>query len=61
VYFDIDKKVYFYQIGAAWKQGRDIPGNMKKRMGGKHVSINLDSEQPYQQHAVHVRQYPPGR
>ncbi len=57
VYHDIGKGVYFYLRGENWEVGASLPTNLSSGGLGGYVSLELDTEKPYEQHAEHVKQY----
>jgi hypothetical protein len=59
VYFDIDRKIYFYFEGDEWKLVVTLPENIKID-GHEYVTLQMDSEEPYVYHVDVVRNYPPG-
>jgi hypothetical protein len=60
VYYDSDRRIYFYIEGDNWEVGASLPSSL--RMGlGDSVSIELDTDKPYIYHEDHVKKYPPGQ
>jgi hypothetical protein len=58
VYHDTDRGLYFYIKGGNWEVGASLPNNL--RMGlSESVSLELNTDRPYTDHADHVKQYPP--
>src|ERR1043165_4745266 len=47
VYFEPHRHVYFWADGGAWRSGPRVPQNIVLR---SHVTVNLDSPEPYQRH-----------
>ena len=60
VYFDIDRKVYFYLEGDEWELVVTLPENITID-GYEYVTLQMDSEKPYEYHVDVVRKYPPGQ
>jgi hypothetical protein len=58
VYFDIDRKVYFYLDGRGWKMSVNLPHKIK--LAG-HVTIEMDTDKPYKDFKRHKAKYPPGQ
>ena len=60
VYYDNDRKLYFYLKGDNWEVGASLPSSIRVRLGD-YVSIEMETDQPYIYHADHVKKYPPGQ
>lgn len=60
VYYDNQRKLYFYIDGDHWEMSVSLPSHLRVRLGGS-VSIELDTDRPYIYHAEHVKKYPPGQ
>jgi hypothetical protein len=60
VYFDTERKLYFYLKGENWEVGASLPTGLKTGLGD-YVSFELDTDKPYVYHAEHVNKYPPGQ
>jgi len=60
VYFDISRKLYFYQEGPRWSASVSLPAHIHAKLGD-YVMIAMDSEVPYVQVAEHRHKYPPGQ
>lgn len=58
VYFDINRKVYFYFEGRGWKASVTLPKRIK--LAG-HVTIEMDTDSPYKEFKSHRTKYPPGQ
>ena len=56
VYYDTGRGLYFYLKGDNWEVGASLPGNFRVGLGDS-VSIELDTDKPYLQHAEHVKKY----
>ena len=59
VYFDIDRRTYFYMEGAAWRMSVSLPDRLRVELGGR-VEIDMDSDRPYTEFEHHKMKYPPG-
>ena len=59
VYYDDERKIYFYIKGDHWEFGASLPNHLRISLGDS-VSIQLDTDKPYIHHAEHVKKYPPG-
>jgi hypothetical protein len=58
VYYDTGRGLYFYLKGEHWEVGASLPNSL--RMGlGDSVSIELDTDKPYNHYKEHVKKYPP--
>ena len=55
VYFEPQRHVYFWADGGAWRSGPRVPANIVLR---SHVSVNLDSPEPYRHHEEVRAQHP---
>jgi len=60
VYYDYERKIYFYIKGDHWEAGASLPSHLRIGLGDS-VNIELDTDRPYIYHAEHVKQYPPGQ
>jgi hypothetical protein len=58
VYFDIQRKVYFYLDGRGWKMSVYLPHKIK--LTG-YVTIEMDTDKPYKDFKTHKTKYPPGQ
>jgi len=59
VYYDTGRGLYFYLKGDNWEVGASLPNNFRVGLGDS-VSIELDTDKPYLQHAEHVKKYSRG-
>ena len=57
VYYDAEKRVYFYLKGDNWEVGISLPGNLKGDLG-EYVSLELDTDKPYLFNEEHIKKYP---
>lgn len=46
VYYDLDRKLYFYLQGDGWKTGAELPTSIRLNLG-KSTSLELDTDVPY--------------
>ena len=60
VYYDTDRRVYFYLRGDNWEVKASLPSSIRVGLGDS-VSIELDTDKPYIYHADHAKKYPPGQ
>jgi hypothetical protein len=60
VYYDSERKIYFYLKGDNWEVGVTLPKNIRLRLGD-YVSIEMNTDKPYTHYADHVKRYPPGQ
>jgi hypothetical protein len=57
VYFDIDRKVYFYLHGSTWKSSATLPVGIKLGATAA-VTIDMDHDRPYVEFHAHKGKYP---
>ena len=60
IYFDIERKVYFYLSGENWEMKAELPSTLKVKLGD-HVTLELETDKPYTNHKKHQKKYPPGQ
>lgn len=58
VYFDINRRIYFYYSNHRWIQTRVLPAQWRSRLHG-HVLIKSRHQRPYLEYNEHLRKYPP--
>jgi hypothetical protein len=58
VYYDTGRRLYFYLKGDNWEVGASLPSSLRVGLGDS-VSIELDTDKPYNHHQEHVKKYPP--
>lgn len=58
VYFDINRKLYFYLHEGHWLDVMVLPPHIRARLG-PHVVLELGDDHPYVYHDTHRRKYPP--
>ena len=56
VYYAPEHHVYYWSDGGTWRSGPRVPPNVVLH---EHVTVKLDSAEPYQRHAQVQKQYPP--
>jgi hypothetical protein len=59
VYFDPGRSVYFYYGSGQWQVSAHLPAAIHMRLGD-NVTLEMDTDRPYQYHPDVVRRYPPG-
>ena len=57
VYYARDRGTYFWLQGETWKVGVELPSHIALNLGG-HVSIELDTQTPYEQHDAVAKKHP---
>lgn len=57
VYYAPDRGLYFWYDGGRWQFGARLPSGVRLEIG-QGVRVELDTERPYTQHTVVLRQYP---
>jgi hypothetical protein len=60
VYFDTGRKLYFYLEGDNWRFGASLPSGIHVDIGD-HVTLEMDTDKPYEFHSHVVKKYPPGQ
>jgi hypothetical protein len=60
VYFDTARKLYFYLEGDKWRFGASLPVGIHVDIGN-HVTLEMDTDEPYEFHADVVKKYPSGQ
>ena len=60
VYFDIERKSYFYMEGVAWRMSVSLPDSLRVQLGD-HVTIDMDDDRPYVAYDEHKKKYPRGK
>lgn len=59
VYFDISRRSYFYLSGGNWTVSATLPHALRLHLGS-HVSLELDTAEPYHRHHTNRKHYPRG-
>jgi hypothetical protein len=57
VYHEAARGVYFYLKGEGWAVGASLPLELQSNLGAS-VSLEMDTDRPYEHNAEHQRQYP---
>ncbi len=57
VYHDASRGVYFYLKGDGWAVGASLPTDLLPNLGAS-VTLDMDTDKPYEQNAEHLKQYP---
>jgi len=57
VYHDASSRVYFFLKGDGWAVGASLPTDLQSNLGAS-VSLEMDTDKPYEQNAEHLKQYP---
>jgi hypothetical protein len=60
IYFDIERKVYFYLSGDNWEMKAELPSTLEVDLGA-HVTLELDTDKPYTNNKEHQKKYSPGQ
>lgn len=60
VSYDTGRGVYFYYRNGSWQVGASLPYNLRVELGD-YVSLEMDTEHPYEHHSKIEREYPPGQ
>ena len=58
VYYDTDRRLYFYLKGDNWEVGASLPTKLKAGLGDS-VTLELETAKPYIHHAEHAVKYRP--
>ena len=56
VYFDVERKVYYYPENGGWHQTNSLPSRYSP--GSSHVTVDMDSDKPYRDFNQHKMKYP---
>jgi hypothetical protein len=57
VYHEPSSGLYFYMKGDGWAVGASLPTNLQSSLGAS-VSLDMDTDKPYEHNAEHLKQYP---
>lgn len=60
VYFDLGRRVYFYLEGDRWQVSAQLP-NRISLVYGSYVTLEMETDRPYQKFSEHKKKYPPGQ
>ena len=58
VYYDINRKLYFYLEDGSWKIFSALPRSLKRQLSD-YVKIEMDTDKPYLDNEKHVKKFPP--
>lgn len=61
IYYDPGRSVYFYYRAGSWEVSARLPGELRARITGDSVTLEMDTKRPYEYHSDVVRRYPPGQ
>lgn len=61
VYFDTERRIYFYIEGEVWKSGVSLPYHLRVSLGD-YRTVEIYSDTPYEYHKKHKKKHkvPPG-
>lgn len=57
IYFAPETKVYYWKDGEQWRSGAELPPDFRGYITTKGVTIDLDTERPYERNAWVVEHY----
>jgi hypothetical protein len=60
VYYDAERRVYFYIEGDGWRVSAKLPGHMHLDYAD-YVYLEMQTDKPYEYFADHRKKYPPGQ
>lgn len=60
VYYDTGRGVYFYYTKGSWEVSASLPNRLKMRISDDYITLEMDTENPYEYHSQVVEKYPPG-
>jgi hypothetical protein len=60
LYFDVGRKLYFYLEGDSWHVSARLPIGIHLEYA-QYVSIELETDRPYECFPEHRKKYPPGQ
>lgn len=60
VYYDPGRNLYFHYSDGQWRMSASLPQSIRMSLG-ESVSLEMDTERPYDHHAEVVKRYPPGQ
>ena len=60
VYFDVGRGLYFYYENGYWRVSASLPGGIQIDVSD-YVTLEMDTDEPYEYHAEVVKRYPPGQ
>ena len=56
VYYDVDRRLYFYPENDSWKIFSILPGALERKLG-RYVEIEMDNDKPYTDNNKHVKEF----
>ncbi|MBW1679538.1 MAG: hypothetical protein JRJ08_05275 [Deltaproteobacteria bacterium] len=59
IYFDTGRNLYFYFEGGQWQVSAALPAGIKLNVSD-YVTLEMDTDKPYQFHSDVVKKHPPG-
>lgn len=60
VYYEVDRKVYFYYSGGQWRVSVSLPAGLRIDVRD-YVTLEMDTPRPYHYHSEVAKRYPPGQ
>ena len=60
VYFDVERRLYFYYGGDQWKVSVSLPAEIRINTAD-YVVLDMETDKPYRYHTDVVKHYPPGQ
>jgi hypothetical protein len=60
VYYDVDRKIYFYPQGSEWRVSASLPVGIRLDVHSYTV-LDMDADKPYVYHGEVAKRYPPGQ
>ena len=58
-YYDTDRHLYFYLEFDGWRIAASLPNHI--RLSNDYISVELDTDKPYEYYEEHAEKYPPGQ
>ena len=60
VYFDIDRKIYFYLNDNDWQTTVSVPGHLHVKLKS-YVVLEIDTDKPFKYYKEHKKKYASGK
>jgi hypothetical protein len=60
IYFDTGRRIYFYYQDNQWQVSESLPAGVRITVGD-YVTLEMDTDKPYQFHSDVIKSYPPGQ
>jgi hypothetical protein len=57
IYFAPESKTYFYRVNGSWISGTTLPPEDVAYVRSKGVTIELDTDKPYERHEYVIKHY----